>query len=124
MILSGSHLENEPCEQYRVREYAERPYRGDRVASWMARMNQPNADGHDDCAGNPNPDLRNSQTVGFNRRVQTIEDAEKEKRNETEQIEMGVSGECRMVIGDVVWTREACSSGKRAGLTMRSNLSV
>ena len=65
----------------------------------MARVNEPNANRHDDCADNPNQDLRNGQTVRLNRRVQTIEDAKKEQRNEADQIEMGVSGECRMVIG-------------------------
>jgi hypothetical protein len=100
MILSGSHLENKPCKQYRVCEYGERSDCGDRIAGRMARVNEPNANGHDDCADNPNQDLRNGQTVRFNRRVQTIEDAKEKQRHEAEQIEMGVSGECRVVIGN------------------------
>src|ERR1700678_2060599 len=88
-ILGGERLENKPCKQYRVSENGERPDCGDRVAGRMARVNQPNANGRDDRADDPNQNLWNCQPVSFNRRVQTIEDAKKEKRDEAEQIEMG-----------------------------------
>jgi hypothetical protein len=55
----------------------------------MTRLNQPNANGHDDGADNPNPNLRNGQPVSFSCRIQTIEDAKKKQRHEAKQIEMG-----------------------------------
>jgi hypothetical protein len=74
------------CEHYRICEYGNGPDRRDWIADRMARVHEPNADGQDNCADNPNPNLRERQPVSFDRRVQTIEDAEQKQRHEAEQI--------------------------------------
>src|SRR4029077_17729855 len=85
-MLCRSHLENKPCEHYRVREYGKRPDGGDWIAAWMPRVHKPNANSQDNCADNPNPNLWEGEPVSFDRRVQTIEDAEQKQRHEAEQI--------------------------------------
>ena len=52
----------------------------------MAGVHQPDANNRNDCADNPNPNLREGQPVSFNHRIQTIEDAEQKQRHEPEQI--------------------------------------
>jgi hypothetical protein len=42
--------------------------------------------------------LWEGELVRFNGRVQTIEDAEQKQRHEAEKIEMGMGGECGMIV--------------------------
>src|SRR3954451_3924137 len=79
---------------------ATEPHAGNRIADLVAAVHKCHSEGQHQSGGNPNADLRHSNSTTVYSRMKVIEDPKQKKRHPAQQIEMSVRGHRRVILRD------------------------